>query len=94
MKKKKVEIKKTPDVEYWEGEIVNEKKKNPIKLAGIQLKAEAILRKKDSDRLVGKYVDLLEIIKLKKKELASLDRAKKKYEINPEAYCDQEDGLW
>jgi len=93
-REKKEVVKKTPDVEYLEDWLHQEKMKNPVKLMGIQLKASGIVRGRESKRLVGKFVDLLEIINLKKKELAKLERAKSRYEADPEAYCDKEDGLW
>jgi hypothetical protein len=94
MAKKEEVVEKTPDVEYLEDWLLEERKKNPVKLMGIQLKASGIIRGRESKRLVGKFVDLLEIINLKKKELRKLERAKARYESDPEAYCDKEDGLW
>jgi hypothetical protein len=65
-----------------------------MKLSEIKTKAKAILDKKDEERLVGAYLDLLEMEKQTLKQLEKIRKSIKKFEDNPDSFVDRTENLW
>ena len=60
----------------------------------IKEKAKEILEQKEEERLVSKYLDLLELRKSLKKQLKNVEKLIKKFEKDPEEYADKSDDRW
>jgi hypothetical protein len=65
-----------------------------MKLSEIKTKAKAILDKKEEERLVGAYLDLLEMEKQTLKQLEKIRKSIKKFEDNPDSFVDRTENLW
>ena len=65
-----------------------------MKIEDIKNKAKEVIEKKDEDRFVGKYVDLLEMKRQTEKQLEAIIKSIQKYEENPEDFCDDNDDSW
>ena len=65
-----------------------------LEINEIKQKAKDIIDKKEEDRFVGRYVDLLEIKKQTEKQLKAINKSIKKYEDAPEDFCDDTDDIW
>lgn len=65
-----------------------------MKLSEIKTKAKVILDKKEEERLVGAYLDLLEMEKQTLKQLDKIRKSIKKFEDNPDSFVDRTENLW
>lgn len=65
-----------------------------MKIEKIKAKAKELIDNKEEDRLVCRYVDLLEMKKQTEKQLKAIEKSIKKYEEHPEDFCDENEHLW
>ena len=65
-----------------------------MKLEEIKAKAKLILDEKEEEKLVGAYLDLLEMEKQTIKQLEKIRKSIKKFEENPESFVDRTEDLW
>ena len=65
-----------------------------MNLKEIKKEAQKILDEKEKQRLVSKYMDLLEIKKQTEKQLKKINKSISKFEIDPELFCDKTENLW
>ena len=65
-----------------------------ISIEEIKEKAQGILDEKEKERLVSRYLDLLEIKKQTQKQLEKIEKSIKQFEDNPESFCDRTEDLW
>jgi hypothetical protein len=60
----------------------------------IKKQAEKILDEKEKERLVSRYLDLLEMEKQTIKQLEKIRKSKRKFEKDPESFVDRTENLW
>jgi len=65
-----------------------------ISIEEIKEKAKNILDEKEKERLVSKYLDLLEMKKQTEKQLQKIEKSIEQFEENPESFCDRTEDLW
>ena len=65
-----------------------------MNISEIKVEANKILEDKEKERLVSRYLDLLEMKKQTEKQLKKINKSISKFEKNPELFCDKTDNLW
>jgi len=65
-----------------------------MNLKEIKKEANKILEEKEKQKLVSKYLDLLELRKQTEKQLKKIEKSIKKFEKDPELFCDRTENLW